>query len=113
MDEKTIRFRYQSASAKLERIESNLYSLRNVWAQKKGCGHGIGVLREVVHFADEHDIALVLVAQPYGRGGLNHDQLFDLYTRMGFQKLAGTRTLQHMIRRPSYLRGKADAKKPS
>lgn len=104
MDKQTIRFRCESASVKLERIESNLYSLRNLWAHTKNKGHGTCVMRKATAFADLNDLAVILVVDSYGRGGLDKEQLEKFYMRLGFEVLAGTRGYTHMIRKPSYLR---------
>lgn len=105
MDKQTIRFRCESASVKLERIESNLYSLRNLWAHQKGKGHGSCVMRKAIAFADLNDIAIMLVVSSYGQAGLTDEQLERFYKRLGFEVMSGTRGYTHMIRKPSYLRG--------
>lgn len=62
-------------------------------------------MRKAIAFADLNDIAIMLVVDSYGRGGLDKDQLETFYKRLGFEVLSGTRGFTHMMRKPSYLRG--------
>lgn len=100
MDAQTIKFSHGGASLKLERIKSDTYTIRNFWSRHRREGHGGTVLKQAIAFADDNELVLMLVAQRYGKGGMNDFQLQDFYHKHGFRKLT-MRGPARMIRYPS------------
>lgn len=79
------RFTYESASC---RIEDNGYTwLTRFVAKEKRVGHGTGLMKAVVEWADANDKELCLVVGAYEdvTDGLTEDQLISFYQRYGFE----------------------------
>lgn len=103
MPRDVVNLKYSQASAKLSRLDADLYSLSNVWSQSPGQGHGRGIMEKVIHFADKHGLTLVLMVQQYGQPGsgrLSNEQLEQFYSCFGFLKHPNSTRPTTMYRRP-------------
>lgn len=63
--------------------------LSSIISADRGGGHASNVLDRLCALADRHEIALDLTPKPFGRGGLNKQQLRAWYASRGFQSLRG------------------------
>jgi hypothetical protein len=105
MEDDPLDFHYESAGAKLAPRSDGLpgYNLYWVRAMTPGLGHGSGVMRKVLEFADENDATLYLVVNQFGppRTGKNNKELREFYSHFGFE-IDPDRPLRpaHMIRHP-------------
>jgi hypothetical protein len=66
----------------------------------RGIGSASRVLDKLVSLADQHQIPITLLAQPYGDAGLTKRQLISWYSKRGFKLQDDGET---MIRLPSSL----------
>jgi hypothetical protein len=83
----------------------NEVTIHRIWTLAPRSGHGSAILRKVCEIADRHGIILKLRALPFGAKPfpLSRDQLFDWYSRYGFE---GKR--RKMIRLPRPTRPPAE-----
>lgn len=103
MPPRVVNLKYSQASAKLTQMDDKLYSLSNVWSQSPGQGYGRGVMEKVVHYADQHGLTLILMAQRYGhpiQGRLSNQQLETFYARFGFVRHPNSGLPVTMTREP-------------
>lgn len=96
-----ISFRFDSASAVIEELDSGLYLVRNVWANKKQEGHGSNVMGQITAYADSHSLTLLLTAQGYGKAHdmMDNSKLVQFYERFGFVPQSIRKPIR-MIRHP-------------
>lgn len=83
------KFRYESATAKLTHLGQDVWSLIDVESIERGQGHARGVMEQVVKFADQYDLTILLVVQMYGRYDekmLDNFQLEQFYSKFGFER---------------------------
>lgn len=100
-------FKYESASAKLEELgpAKTTYSLRNLFSRSRGQGHAKGVMQQIVQYADDNNITILLVIQRYGykdKKALDNSQLKAFYEKFGFVTDPYSKYLTHMVRHPRY-----------
>lgn len=87
-----LRFKYESASCTLVRLENDVYSLRNLRAYKLGRGHATQLMKKVTSWADSKGVPLVLDVRATGHikyQNLDDDQLIRFYENHGFVIVSG------------------------
>lgn len=96
-----LKFRNSYASLDLSIHKEGSAAIANFYSRKRRQGYGSALLREVISFADQNNLKLLLEARPYGPG--KHDgneRLVKLYERFGFKVWKqGGKPTQLMIRK--------------
>lgn len=96
-----LKFRNDYASLTLSIHGEGTAAIGNFYSRKRRKGHGSALLKEVISFADQNNLKLLLNAQPYGPG--RHDDnehLVKLYERFGFKVWKqGGKPTQLMVRK--------------
>lgn len=80
--------KFESASARIKERDG-VYILCDVYARKRGLGHGTGLMKLVLEYADSEDLELVVQVRAYstvGKDVLTNDQLIEFYGKYGFHK---------------------------
>jgi len=99
----TVKFSYESASAKLIYLAPRIMSLRDVESREKRKGHARGLMDRVVQYANNLDLTLLLVVGAYGHDPemMNNHQLERFYGEYGFvREEIYPKKPVHMIRYP-------------
>ena len=92
--------KFESASARIKERD-DLFILCDVYARKRGLGHGKGVMQLVTEYADSEGLELVLQVRAYstvGKDVLTNEQLFEFYKRFGFVKMGVLPKPYNMVR---------------
>lgn len=96
-------FEFASATATLK-FKNGGFVLTDVNASERRCGHGSGVLKMVVEFADHHGYSIGLEARAYkfrkDEPIMSPDELISFYQKFGF-RVTQMRPRIWMLRTPS------------
>jgi len=94
-------FRNEFASLRLIIHGEGSAAISDFYSRKRRKGYGSSLLKEVISFADQNNLFLLLEARPYGPGKNNDNtHLVKLYERFGFKVHSiGRKPTQLMIRK--------------
>ncbi len=82
----TIRFRHVSATATVNLVDPKLGFLNSVYSRVRREGHATALMNQVIAWADENEVMLLLTAQTYGsESTLSNQALVEFYRRFGFK----------------------------
>jgi GNAT superfamily N-acetyltransferase len=84
-----VKFSNEFASAELILMQDGKARLRAVHSRRRQRGHGSELMREVIRYAEDHDLELYLVVQRFGRPAkaMDNTQLETFYSKFGFEKI--------------------------
>lgn len=97
-DMEPVTLKFESASCRIKEKDGYIW-LTNVYARKRGLGHGTRLMELVTEYADAHSMDLCLVVQAYNsvanKGILTNGQLILFYKKFGFDLYdTGDRTIE-------------------
>lgn len=99
--------KFESASARIKERD-DLVILCDVYARKRGLGHGSGLMKLVVEYADSENLELVLQVRAYstvGKDVLSNEQLIEFYKKFGFVKMGVLPKPYNMVRPSQEMQG--------
>lgn len=99
-----LHFRFEGASAKLVKQNRTLAVLSTLYSTKLGQGHATQVVQNIVDYADDHELRLILIASPFGYSSSfpvpDVYRLTAFYQKFGFEFDNGSRPPHLMTRLP-------------
>ena len=100
MDSEVVTFEYESARCTVL-MKNGRGFVSHVYAKTRSQGHGTGLLKLVIEFADKNGLELYLYARGYGgpvQTMLNSEQLIRFYENFGFVNHGRVSSGEYMIR---------------
>lgn len=81
----TVKFKNEFASALLVVWDNSSATISNLYSRKRRYGFGTEVIKQIVEFADNNNLRLILKAEEYGRYAKpDNSKLTKFYEKFGF-----------------------------
>ena len=78
-------FKHKSATATVQIYFDGTCGVYNVQSEKRKKGHGTGLMKKIVKWADKHDRTVLITADAFGPKSFKKNKdLADFYKRFGF-----------------------------